>query len=168
MPLRQISVSEVMSEDVPVAGPDTPVTELAQEMTKPGHESRDVVVIVDANRRPVGIVTERDLLSRVLAEEVPSGEYLREILLDFDTMLTHIRDRSKSTASVARDLMTSPVTCVEHDTSVAEAAGLMAGRGLRQLPVLREGVVVGLLRRVHIVKAIADLYPTQSEPAEER
>ena len=167
MPLRRIAVKEIMTHEVPLVGPDTPVTELVDEMIKHGHNSHDVVV-VDEERRPLGIVTERDVISRILVEELPRGQYLRDILSRFDMLVTHIRDHSRARARVARDLMTSPVVCVDQDASVAEAAGLMAGAGLRQLPVVRQGVVVGLLRRAHIVKAIADLYAAGSEPAAER
>jgi predicted transcriptional regulator len=41
----------------------------------------------------------------------------------------------------------------------------MAARGLRQLPVVRGGVVVGLVSRGQIVRAVAELYSEGSGPA---
>lgn len=146
-----------MSYKVPMAGPDTPVLDLVEEITKHGE---DCVVIVDDERKPLGIVTERDIISKVLVEERPSAQYLRHIFSRFETILRHIREGERSRARVARELMSSPAICADEDTSVPELAGIMVARGLRRLPVVRHGVVVGLVRRASLVQAIAEIYRT--------
>lgn len=168
MPLRRIAVKEIMTHEVPMVGPDTPMREVVDEMARRGDNSSDSLVVVDDLRRPLGVVTERDVISGVLMEEPPRGKYLRNILSQFEMLVTRDHDSRKSRALLARELMTSPAVCVDEDASVVDATQIMEGASLRQLPVVREGVTVGLVRRAHIVKAIADVYRAGPEPAEER
>lgn len=78
-------------------------------------------VLVVHDQRPVGIFTERDLMTRViLARRDPSSTILQEV-------------------------MSTDVICVEEDTSTAAAMALMTERRIRHLPVVNGGKVVGLV-----------------------
>ncbi|RMG67735.1 MAG: CBS domain-containing protein [Nitrospirae bacterium] len=55
---------------------------------------------------------------------------------------------------LARDIMTSPVITIEHDTSVKEAEVLMTRYGVNVLPVLKRGLYFGLVSREVVEKAI--------------
>ena len=54
-----------------------------------------------------------------------------------------------------RDVMTAEVIAVATDTSIEQAAALMAGRGIKRLPVLSDGKLVGIISRADIVRALA-------------
>ena len=54
----------------------------------------------------------------------------------------------------ARDVMTRSVLCVSEDQSLVDAASMMVNRGVDQLPVVREGELVGLLTRDAILKLL--------------
>lgn len=94
------------------------VTQVAREMLE---HDRGFLVVVDEANRPVGVVTDRDLTLRVLAEgrrrDVPVGE-----------------------------VMTRPPTCVHVQASALDAAKLMETHLCRRLPLVDDsGVVVGVL-----------------------
>lgn len=55
---------------------------------------------------------------------------------------------------LARDIMTSPVITIEHDTTVKEAEVLMTRYGVNVLPVLKRGLYFGLVSREVVEKAI--------------
>jgi len=48
---------------------------------------------------------------------------------------------------LARDVMTRSVMCVSEDQSLLDAANAMVNRDLEQLPVVREGALVGAIDR---------------------
>jgi CBS domain-containing protein len=83
--------------------------------------------------RVVGIVTERDLLQKVVAA-----------------------DRDPKTTRV-RDIMSSPAISVHVNTSVAEAAAMMRARHIRHLVVLDERqALVGMLALRYVLYDLLD------------
>jgi CBS domain-containing protein len=79
------------------------------------------VLLVMEGDAVLGILSERDLLTRVLLE------------------------RRDPAATVARDVMTREIVCVELDTSPTEAMRIMTERRCRHLPVVTDGKIVGLV-----------------------
>lgn len=98
-------------------GPDALVTECAQRMT----EKKIGGLIVMNGDKLIGIFTERDALSRVLA----AG-----------------RDPRATTVS---EVMTRNPYCVGPQTSVAEAMEVVTDRRFRHLPIVEDGEVLGVL-----------------------
>ena len=78
------------------------------------------LVVVVENSRPVGIITEKDLLQRVLGP----GRNLE---------VTH-----------AEDIMSKPPVTIEAERTVADALEMLRTKGIRRLIVTRDGAVVGL------------------------
>jgi CBS domain-containing protein len=61
------------------------------------------------------------------------------------TLIDYIRtDRRR-----ARDLMSSPVVTASEDTPVSELADLMTNHRIKRLPIMREGMLVGVVRGYH-------------------
>lgn len=76
------------------------------------------------------------------------------------------RRRSGAQAGRARDIMTHEVMTVSADTPVAEVAALLEGYGIKRVPVLEEGRLVGIVSRSNLVQALAvqgPLEETQSD-----
>jgi len=86
-------------------------------------------IIVTDGRRPVGILTERDILRRIVEQSI-------------DPSLVHVKE-----------IMSSPVTSVDPDVSVEDAARLMAKRGIKKLPVVKDGKLVGIVTSLDLMKA---------------
>ena len=83
-------------------------------------ENVGAVVVVEGDK-PVGVVTERDLLERIIGPK-------REMNL-----------------TLASDAMSKPVISIEYDRPMKEAMELMRKNGIRRVVVTKEGAFFGLL-----------------------
>ncbi|MBS7608736.1 MAG: CBS domain-containing protein [Candidatus Bathyarchaeia archaeon] len=123
-------VRDVMSKDVRVVRPDTSVKEVVAVMNKFDIGS---VVVVQGDR-PVGIITERDILRRIV-----------EPCLAPETV-------------TARQIMTSPVVTIDENASINEAAKIMAKKRIKRLLVTRNNdELVGIITFTDIVTKVPDL-----------
>jgi redox-sensitive bicupin YhaK (pirin superfamily)/CBS domain-containing protein len=129
-----MKASDVMSSPVITVRPDTPVRALAALLA----ERRISGVPVLEGERLVGIVSEADLLRR------PRG--------------------ARPPARRARDIMTREVETVAPGTPLAEIAALLEGRGIKRVPVLQQGQLVGIVSRSNLVQALA-AQPAAQAPA---
>jgi len=118
-----VLVRDVMSKDVKVVRPDTSVKEIVATMNKFDVGS---IVVMQAER-PVGIITERDVLRR-LVEPSLAPETL-----------------------TARQVMTSPLVSINENASIEEAAKLMAKKKMKRLPVMNNEKLVGIVTFTDIV-----------------
>jgi len=112
---------------------DAPIAEVAALMRR--HHVGDVVVIdsqQQEQRMPLGIVTDRDILVETIA-------------LDIEARLF-----------TASDLMSSPLTTVQEDASLADALAIMRGKRVRRLPVVnRSGGLYGMVTSDDLLNVLA-------------
>jgi CBS domain-containing protein len=114
MPLE---VEDAMIEDVITVDAEATVKEAVEIMNK--HEIGCLVVM--KRNKLVGILTERDMLKRVLGES---------------------RNPEKTKVS---KIMTTPVITTSPTTNLEEAAKLMIEKNVKKLPVVSEGKLVGIV-----------------------
>jgi len=128
---------EVMSKTPMTASPDETVDRAAATM-----RTKDIgSLIVVENGRPTGIVTERDIVTKVVAaNKVPSSVKVR-------------------------DIMSSPVVAVGPREEVVQAARLMSERKIRRLAVVDNGNLVGVVTENDIVRIWPDLIEITREYA---
>ena len=86
-------------------------------------------VIVVSSGRPVGIITETNVMRRV------------------------VEPRMDPATVWAKDIMSSPLITIDQTAAVEEAAKIMAERGINRLPVINGSKLVGLISSTDIVKA---------------
>jgi CBS domain-containing protein len=111
-----MQVGDIMHGNVVTVGADDTFSQAAAIL----RERRISSVLVQGDAGPAGIVTERDFVNLVADGQDPAA--------------VRIGDR------MTRDLAT-----VEPRTDIADAAALMASRGVRHLPVLDRGELVGII-----------------------
>jgi CBS domain-containing protein len=140
--MRHRIVGELMTAAVVHVRPDTGFKEIARLLAE--HDITSVPVLDDQDR-PLGLVSEADLLLNEVAEEDPAG------LLPTPDLSQP--DRARSTATTAAGLMTSPAVCARPEWTVVEAARLMQRRQLKRLPVIDEaGRLVGIVSRSDLLR----------------
>ena len=130
-----VIVRDVMSKDVKVVRPDTTMKEVVATMNKFGIGS----IIVVQGERPVGIITERDILRRQV-----------EPCLAPETL-------------TAKHVMTSPVVTINEEASIEEAARLMAKKKAKRLPVMNNGRLMGILSYTDIVFKVPEMLSVLEE-----
>ncbi len=116
---------DIMTKDPRVVTPETPVQEAARLMQS---EDTGVLPVVEnqQSRILVGVVTDRDLALRVVAE-------------------------GKTSASV-RDAMSSGVKTAKPDDNVKDVMDLMAREQVRRVPIVDDrGMVVGIVSQADVV-----------------
>jgi CBS domain-containing protein len=152
LPMR---AADIMSAPVVSVGPDTPVKEIAALLFE---KQISGVPVLDEGRL-VGLVSEGDLLHRheigTERTERTGSWWLRMFSAD-RTLAEYV----KSHARRARDVMTRSVTTVAPDTPVAQIATLLESRGIKRVPVMHDGQVVGIVSRANLVQALAGMPPT--------
>ena len=137
------SVRDAMSEDPRSIGTSASVVEAARLMREADIGS----VPVTDGEQLVGMITDRDITTRVVAEAADLG-----------------------TTSVG-DVCSRDVTSVEADKDHDEAIELMARHQVRRLPVVENGRLIGLVSQADIALAgnetkTGELVEAISEPSE--
>lgn len=88
--------------------------------------------LVEEKGKIIGIVTERDIVRRVAAKELPLAK-------------THVKD-----------IMSSPLIAIDPDSSIEEAASVMAKQGVRRLPVVGGNGLVGIITVSDVARALTE------------
>ncbi len=121
----KVDVGSISRMPVPTVNRSTPVSEIARLMVNCNVGA--VIVVRDAE--PLGIVTERDLVQRVIYPKKNAEEI------------------------VAQEIMTSPLITISHDRTIEEALNIMQNNNVRRLVVLKGENMVGLLTERRLLRA---------------
>ena len=130
-----ILVRDIMARNVKTVRTDDSVLLAVQKMVKFNIGS----VIVTNNGRAVGIITERNILEIIVEPRQDAG------IIN------------------TKDIMSAPLITVEVNAAVEEAAKIMTSRGIKTLPVIDGGKLVGVITSSDIVRTS----PTQLNILEE-
>jgi len=128
-----MSAGEYCNRDVVVISKSDSVREAVNLMR--GYHVGSVVVIEEASQlpKPIGIVTDRDIVIEILAEDV-----------DIDSV------------SIS-DVMSLDLVTVHEDTKLLDAITIMRTKGVRRLPVVnRDGGLVGILSVDDIIELLSE------------
>jgi len=121
------AVGGIMKSPVVTVDSESTVTEVAKVMAR--NHVGGLVVTIEC--KPAAMVTERDILERVVATGADA-----------------------SRISVKR-IMSRPLITVGRNLSIIEAIMLMRRKKIRRLPVLEEGRLIGIVTERDLLKAIA-------------
>ena len=119
------SIRDLMTSNPTTCPPSATAVDAAKAMA---NEDVGPIPVAEGDRL-VGIVTDRDLVVRVLAEG---------------------RD---PTSTTLQEVMASDLTTVEPDTQLEEALELMSENQVRRLPVVEGGRLVGIVAQADIARA---------------
>jgi CBS domain-containing protein len=136
---RRLTVADVMTREVVTAAVGTPFKELERMMWE--HHVSGIPVI-DSNGTPIGVVSEADLLLKREAADEPLGGWS-----------PHARkERTKAAAVTALGLMSAPAITTDAGAPLALAARLLRHHGIKRLPVVENGRLVGIVSRADVLK----------------
>ena len=135
--MDEIAVSRLMSSHVEYVGPGTTLAEAATLM----HAQRHSCLVVAEDERPVGIITERDMV-RALAEVL----------------------RGTSLDETVAGCMSAPAVVVSENAGLFEALVLCRTRRIRHLPVVdAKGRIAGILTQSDLVRAHLEMIESQRD-----
>jgi signal-transduction protein with cAMP-binding, CBS, and nucleotidyltransferase domain len=116
-------VNEVMSKNILTLDKSTSLQEAAEHMKK----LNVGCVIVTDNNNPIGIITERDFVTKIAAEGRPLFTEIKEV-------------------------MSSPLITIDPEETIWEASELMKEKLIHKLPVKKNDEIVGIITTTDIVK----------------
>ena len=138
-----LNVEDVMVDEVVTVGSDATVQEAVDIMNK--YEIGCLIVVLE--EKPVGIITERDMLKRVLAKS---------------------RDPEKIKVS---EIMSVPLIVGKPGMEIEDAVKLMFKSKIKKLPVVQQGQLIGLVTltdltrfQPHMIKILKKLSVTELTP----
>ena len=116
-------VNDVMNKDVLTLDKSTTLQEAAEQMKK----LNIGCVIVAEKDNPIGIITERDFVTKIAAEGRPLFTEIKEV-------------------------MSSPLITINSEETIWEASELMKEKLIHKLPVTDNGNIVGIVTTSDIVR----------------
>ncbi|MCK4366006.1 MAG: CBS domain-containing protein [Thermoplasmatales archaeon] len=119
---REIIVKEAMKTNLAIVEPDTTVLEAAKLMKK--RKIGNVIVV--EKKQPVGILTESDILKKVVAE----GKNAKDVTV--------------------KTVMSTPIIVTEPYITLEEAINTMGKCSIRRLPVIEDGKLIGIITQKDI------------------
>ena len=128
MSIESVTVSGIMVKDVKTATDSQTIKVIAKTMS-----THDIgsVVIVDNDKRPVGILTEKDIVKVVASEGISTHQ------------------------ATAREFMSKPVFTLRETNSIKDALQQMQTKDIRRLPVVdSKNRMVGIVTDKDIFKAL--------------
>jgi len=127
---RDERVTVLRTDDYIAVSPHTPLSQAIEAMKR---DEGGCVIILDDGRL-AGIFTERDLLTKILGEDVDSE-------------------------SPIANWMQPVVETLSPEATVGEAVRLMNERSFRNIPLVRSGEVIGSISVFDIITYLAECYP---------
>lgn len=131
----KVKAKEVMTSPVVCIESEKSVFETAKLMK----QKRIGTVVITINKRPVGITTEKDIITRVVAEG---------------------KDAKKVDVG---QIMTAPIMVADAGSDVNEIAKKMAEKRVRRVPIVEKGKIVGMITERDILKSEPGLVDTMKE-----
>jgi len=129
-------VKDIMSSPVITTDEKAPTNKIAKLMTE---NKFGCVIVANKDGKPLGIITEKDLVVRVLAKNL------------------------KPEIVKAKDVMTAPLATIDPDASISDAARRMSRLDIRRLGVLYKGDLIGLVSSKDILGVMPELIEIYQE-----
>ena len=119
---KDILVKEAMKTNLVIVKPTITVLEAAKLM-----KNRKIGnVIVVEKKQPIGILTESDILKKIVAEGINGKDVL------------------------VKDVMSTPIIVIEPYINLEEAMNIMGKCNVRRLPVIEKGELIGIITQKDI------------------
>ena len=142
-------VREFMTPRVIAISPDASIADAAKLMLE---NKISGLPVIDATRHVVGIVSEHDLLRPREGDKGKLGSHWLQLMIERARL---VEESARFQDRRINDVMTpSPIT-VAPNSSLGEACRIIEERGVKRLPVVENGKLVGIIARADLVRALA-------------
>jgi len=156
---RAMNIAEVMNWDVIAVTPGTSIQEAARLIVSHGVSG---LPVVDDDGMVLGMVSDGDLIVR--RRPRPRAPWWHDVLRGDDPAARDLRFAGDVTVA---EVMTHPALTVGPDLPLAAAARVLDEYGIRRVPVVSGGRLVGLVSRGDLIRALAR-FPDAPAPLDGR
>ena len=144
---------DVMKTEFISVLPETPVKEVARLMID---NSISAVPVVNKYNEIVGVVSENDLISKIVKPHEPGlMTYLfHAALATSDEVLNYRKAMTRWNAQTAEDAMTAPAICVSPDDTIETVGHVMLDDKVKRVFVAEDGHLLGVISRSVFVELL--------------
>ena len=147
-----IRAGDIMTRKVISVSEDTSVEDLCGLL----FEARITgAPVVDRDGKLVGIVSKDDIVGAYFRESGGEEAKGMKSLIDISEQKSALDRPEKGVRTVA-DIMTKEVVTANEDTPVNEICDMMVTEGIHRVPVVREGVVIGIVSALNVLEAVLE------------
>ena len=157
-----LTANDVITTEVVTVSPETLVPDVAQLLHESGISG---VPVVDPDGKVVGIVSEGDLIGHAGTIGEQRRSWWLRLLTGEDALA---RDYAKTHARTTKDVMTTRVITVPDTASLADIARRMEKHGIKRVPVVRGGRLIGIVSRGNLLQALAATDISKDVSADDR
>ncbi|WP_321422695.1 CBS domain-containing protein [uncultured Methanobacterium sp.] len=125
----QVTVHDAMTSSVITVDPETSIAQAAAIMSQKGIGS----LIIRSNSEPEGLITESDIITKVVSMDIQASQI------------------------TVAEVMTRDLIKITPGSELNEAARTMAKNKIRRLPVVNDGVLVGILTSTDVMTVSPEL-----------
>jgi CBS domain-containing protein len=128
---RRDSVSSMETDDYVCIAPSTPLLKTIEAMKQ---DEGGCAIVCAENGSVVGIVTERDFLTKIAGQTIDEN-------------------------APVSDWMSPVVGTLTPEATIGEAVAIMNDKGYRNIPLVKDGKLVGSISVFDIISYLAESYP---------
>jgi CBS domain-containing protein len=146
-----LKAEDIMNRTVITVGPDTELTKAARILLE---RKINGLPVVDEKGTLVGILCQSDLIAQQKKMPIPSLFTFLDGLIALTSMKQIEKEVRKIAATVVADAMTADPVTVTPETGIDTVAALMVDNSFHTLPVVENGLLVGIIGKVDILKTL--------------
>ena len=147
----KLTAGEIMTRDVISVLPHTSIRYVAKLLVD--HHISGLPVL-DEDQHLIGMVTENDLL-KWSGRPGEKQVWWLDMLAEGHGLASDFLDLVRVEGEKVRTVMTTDVTTIVESMPVADVAKLMVAKGIKRVPVMRDGKLAGIVSRADLVRALA-------------
>lgn len=143
------TIAEIMTKDVVTVKAETTLREIAVIFDERRFGS---LPVTDNSGKLIGIVTASDLIEQGRSLHIPTVISLFDWVIPLESEKTLERELHKMTAQTVGEILTTEVVTVSSTEPISKAADVMSYHKLHALPVVDNGILVGIVSRIDIIR----------------
>jgi CBS domain-containing protein len=147
-----VVAADIMTAPATVVRPETNMAEIASLLAS---KHFSAVPVCHPDNTLAGIVSESDILKPFRESVRVRRDWWLGVIAEGEALPKDFLDYLRQDTRTAADVMVRHVITAEEQTTLPQLAELMINHGIKRLPVLRDGKVVGIVSRADLVTAIA-------------
>jgi CBS domain-containing protein len=147
-----ITAADIMTSPAVFVTPETNMAEIASLLASKHYSA---VPVCHPDRTLAGIVSESDILKPFRESVRARRDWWLGVIAEGEELPQDFLDYIRRDTRTAADVMVRHVFTAQEDATLPELAELMIKHGIKRLPILRDGKILGIVSRADLVTAIA-------------
>lgn len=145
-----MKAKDIMTKEVITVGADEKVENVVKLLMEYNITG---LPVVDESKHIIGIITEGDLIYRSNELKMPRYLSILDSYIFFENPNNLEKQIKKMIGYVVRDVMTEKVITGDIEDTVEKLANLMTNHKVNRIPIVENGVLVGIVSRRDIIKS---------------